>query len=475
MRRIPISEIPGLDAEFAANLNAKPADKIGKASREEVWWKCAQCGTNWQAAPALRLRGYKPCPKCSTYIKFEDSLQGRSPETAAVWRPELNEGKLATEVAAGNYAQKFKWRTCEFANHIYETEIGSKIRSFQRTGTDPSSCPICLNRQTVRGVNDLATTHPQLLGELSPTRNEGLDSTKINPGSKRKIWWVCPEGHEYDKPLVKRTQYKEDCPYCSGARTLRGFNDLATLRPDIAKSWHPSKNLPDTPEGLALKSNRKFFWVCEKGHDYHCTVAHREEGKGCPYCANKRLLRGFNDLATIRPDLAMEFDSDRNGLGPEQVIAGSYVRYWWKCSEGHEWSQRPIVRWNRNCPDCAEIGYHPARPAQFYFIVHDEWRSGKAGITNQETREIRLKRHAVHGWRLVWELKHESGHKIRQLERAVLSWVRNDLGLPQHIGKQEMSATGGWTETFSMGNLSEQAVVDKAKQLWLELEKSTAQ
>lgn len=466
MRRIPISQFPELAAEFATELNDVPAEQVGKSSRELYWWRCVECGTTWQAEPSLRIRGYQPCPKCSTFIKFEDSLEGNSPETAAIWRPELNGGKLASEVDSGNYSEKFKWRTCEFENHIYETEIGTKIRSFRRTGTEPKSCPICLNRLTVTGVNDLSTTHPELIGELSPTKNEGLDPTKINSGAKYKVWWTCPAGHEYDKPVVKRTRYIENCPYCSGARTLTGVNDLATLRPDITESWHSTKNLPETPDGLALKSNRKFYWVCEKGHEYECSVAHREEGKGCPFCANKRVLKGFNDLATVRPDLAIEFDSERNGLTPDAVIAGSNTRYWWICSEGHKWNQRPVVRRKRNCPDCAEIGYHPERPAQFYFIVHDEWRSGKAGITNQEAREIRLKRHAVYGWRLVWELKDDSGHKIRELERAVLSWVRKDLDLPQHLGKEEMSGTGGWTETFSMGRLSEQEVVAKAKELW---------
>ena len=371
---------------------------------------------------------------------------------------------------AGTYTEKSVWRTCKHSEHVYEMSVGDKVRSFLRTGTSPDSCPLCLNRRTVRGVNDLATTHPDLVRELLVRETPGLNPSKINAGYKDKVWWQCPAGHRYEKPVAKRALLGENCPVCNGSKVLAGFNDLATLSPEIAATWHPSRNSAARPENLAPQSNRKFWWICEKGHEYECTVAHRWEGKACPYCVNKRLLKGFNDLATVRPDLALEFNTQKNGITPEQFVAGSSKNYWWKCAEGHEWKQKPIVRLTgRSCPDCAEIGFHPERPALFYFIVHDEWMSGKVGITNQEAKQIRLKRHGNFGWRLVWDLKDDSGHKVRELERATLKWIRKELGLPQHLGKREMSETGGWTETFSMGDLSEIAVIKKVKKLWSEL------
>ncbi len=59
----------------------------------------------------------------------------------------------------------------------------------------------------------------------------------------------------------------------------------------------------------------------------------------CPYCKDRKLLRGYNDLATAYPELVAEWDFERNGdLKPTDVIASSNKRVWRKCKEGHEWS-----------------------------------------------------------------------------------------------------------------------------------------
>ena len=379
-------------------------------------------------------------------------------------------GKSASEVSANSYSEPALWRTCEFDNHIYERSIGEKVRSFRRLGTDPATCPICSNRLTLPGVNDLATTHPRLAEEFRGAGDAGPDVRQINAGDKRKFDWLCPEGHKYDKPVNKRALFGEDCPYCSGARTLSGFNDLRTVHPIVAESWHPTSNHPRKPEEIAPWSSQKFFWLCDRNHEYAASVAHRSEGKGCPYCANKKLLVGFNDLATVRPDLAAEYDGEKNDVGPDGIIAGSNKDCWWLCGEGHGWRQKPAVRLQgKGCADCAEIGFHPNRPAQLYFIVHEVWRAGKIGITNLEAREIRLNRHGAHGWRLVWQMKDDSGAKIRDLETRTLKWVRADLGLPQFLGKREMSATGGWTETFSIAGLEEARVIQAIEKFWKEL------
>lgn len=50
---------------------------------------------------------------------------------------------------------------------------------------------------------------------------------------------------------------------------------------------------------------------------------------------NNRWLRpGENDLKSQRPDLAAEWDYDKNGeLLPEHVTTGSSIEVQWKCSK----------------------------------------------------------------------------------------------------------------------------------------------
>ena len=53
----------------------------------------------------------------------------------------------------------------------------------------------------------------------------------------------------------------------------------------------------------------------------------RSKGQSCPYCSHRKVLSGFNDLATTHPELvASEWDWELNeadGILPSLVFAGS--------------------------------------------------------------------------------------------------------------------------------------------------------
>lgn len=76
---------------------------------------------------------------------------------------------------------------------------------------------------------------------------------------------------------------------------------------------------------------------------------------GCPVCSGHRVLIGFNDLATTRPDLAHEWHPSKNGrLTPECVTAGTGKDVWRLGACGHEWRATANNRTNRGsgCPQC---------------------------------------------------------------------------------------------------------------------------
>ena len=80
---------------------------------------------------------------------------------------------------------------------------------------------------------------------------------------------------------------------------------------------------------MTAGSNRPVWWRCEKGHAYRTIIAQRvQRGNGCPYCANRKVLVGFNDLATVQPLVAKEWHESLNGaLTPEMVTAGSHKKH----------------------------------------------------------------------------------------------------------------------------------------------------
>lgn len=84
-------------------------------------------------------------------------------------------------------------------------------------------------------------------------------------------------------------------------------------RTNLLKEWDESRNFPLTPDAVSYGSKKKVRWTCENGHSWQTTVHVRSEGSGCPYCTGRKVLPGFNDLETLYPDVAAQWDREKNG------------------------------------------------------------------------------------------------------------------------------------------------------------------
>ena len=106
-------------------------------------------------------------------------------------------------------------------------------------------------------------------------------------------------------------------------KKMKKLENLLLTRPDIAKEWDYKKNKPLRPEDFYCGSSRKkVWWKCSKGHSWKTTIAARtkKEGTGCPICCNRKILKGYNDLQTMKPEVAKWWNFEKNGeLKPTQV------------------------------------------------------------------------------------------------------------------------------------------------------------
>ena len=176
----------------------------------------------------------------------------------------------------------------------------------------------------------------------------------MTAGSDKKIVWQCHVGHEWKTSIYHRARRNHKCPLCSKRRTTPD-NCLAKTHPHLAKEWHPTKNGNLTPNDVTAGSGRKAWWQCEKKHEWKAVINSRSQGIGCPYCSNKSVCAD-NCLATTHPYLVKEWHPTKNGtLTPENVVAGSGRKAWWKCSQGHEWRLRIVDRLRNGCRRCYAI------------------------------------------------------------------------------------------------------------------------
>ena len=390
--------------EVAAQADGWDPSTITSKSARKVLWRC-ELGHPYHARVADRTPPQSTgCPFCSgkaVLVGFND-LASLCQEIAV----EV-EGWDATTVTV-NSGKRLPWR-CK-RGHVWTAEVNS------RTPPKNHGCPYCSGNKVLHGFNDLATIFPEIAKEAC-----GWDPTEIMPKSEKKLKWHCKAGHVYSARVSDRTPPKNSgCSFCSGMQALSGFNDLATLYPEVAATAHGWN-----PETLTAKSQKKMKWLCERGHVYTKRVADRTppHSQGCPYCSGRRVLEGFNDLATLYPALAKEAD----GWNPSTVTAGSERKLRWRCEKGHIWPAQVVNRTanGSGCPECAESGFKASLPAWFYLLE----RPGEQqlGITNY--MEDRLFTHSRNGWVEVEVVGPFPGDQVLATEKKFKQWLRKEVGL----------------------------------------------
>ena len=311
------SSYPKLIEEWDFSKNIIKPDEIYKHSMTKVWWKCSK-GHSFEMSINNRTYYNSGCPYC--YNKYrttrlEEDLFTTHPYLKKEWDFEKNELN-PEDVSAGS--SKKVWWLCD-KGHSFEASIFS--RTSHHTG-----CPYCAGQKVWKGFNDLATTHPHLLEEWDYEKNT-LNPYEVSKGQNKKVWWKCSEGHSFEMSINNRIYSNQGCPYCNGKKVLVGFNDLATTHPNLVNEWNYEKN-EIKPEEVSKGSNKKVWWKCNKGHSYIASVVNRCKGTSCPYCANKKILEGYNDVGTTHPELLKYWDYEKNSIKPSETTKGSDKKVW---------------------------------------------------------------------------------------------------------------------------------------------------
>ena len=118
------------------------------------------------------------------------------------------------------------------------------------------------------------------------------------------MWWRCSAGpdHVWQATVNDRSR-GIGCPFCAGWRASI-TNSLASVAPDAAREWHPTKNASLTPRDVAAGSAKKYWWRCTDGHEWETQVRNRAlRGTKCPTCVRERRARGegFGPKRVRRP------------------------------------------------------------------------------------------------------------------------------------------------------------------------------
>ena len=167
-------------------------------------------------------------------------------------------------------------------------------------------CPVCCNRVCIKGVNDVATTHPHLVKYFANPE----DSTKVTYGSSKKCLMRCPNcGFEKWMVISELSRRGFSCKQCSDNISYPEkfvFNFIKQLNVDFKTQ----------------ASCTYFNWLsCNKKYDfylinYNCII----ETHG-----NQHYERGFNDIGGRTRTLEEEQENDR--FKRELALANGITHY----------------------------------------------------------------------------------------------------------------------------------------------------
>ena len=214
-----------------------------------------------------RISSYLPGPPP------EKSLATLYPKIAKQWDYDKNAPLLPTMFSRGSTKIVF-WK-CE-NGHSYDMAIG------ERTGKKLVGCPYCSGRRVAKGES-FADVYPKIAEEWNISKNtNGPD--KYSPHSKKRVWWKCEHGHEWDMSIGARTgNEKQGCPYCAGKRVAKG-ESFADIYMHLSMEWHPTLN-EKTPFEYTPMSSYSAWWKCSKGHVWQRSISARATSlASCPEC-----------------------------------------------------------------------------------------------------------------------------------------------------------------------------------------------
>jgi predicted metal-binding protein len=345
---------PALAAEWHIERNAPltPED-VAAASRRQVWWRCTTCGSEWEAAIYSRASGHgcRTCADQQRALAFSapkpgQSLAERDSEIAAQWHPTRNGALTASDVTA-NSGQTVWW-LCD-RRHEWQAMINNRRKA--------RGCPQCTLWGT--SVEEIRLRHELLAAGVPIDPNHEV----IHEASGRVLqcdmlcsaWNLAIEfdGNRYHKlpTSAEKDARKTRMLIEAGWTVIRVREDLPSIgEHDIVVPLFSS----ETARAKAvLKKLQSLGFKAAEYDDYLKTDHPWGSDAAATYIKRRRL---DESLATLHPELAAQWDPEKNGLlTPADVTPGSGQKAWWICPVcGHSWAAAIYSRAGagHGCPDC---------------------------------------------------------------------------------------------------------------------------
>ncbi|ADB04096.1 restriction endonuclease [Cannes 8 virus] len=308
---------PCFKRSFASHEKSKYLKKehgnpltMAKNSHKKYWFECEECEHSFEARLADISNG-KFCPFCSNNklcgspecrTCFEKSFASHS--KAEFWSTEKN---IKNPREAFMNSNKNFWFECGKCMHSFKATLNGITRG--------CFCPFCSNKQLCSS-NECKMCFEKSFASHKKVKFWSFEKNKQNPrelypGTLKKFWFECGRCSHSFKTRLNDVLTGYFCPFCSNKQLCSSSEcktcfEKSFASHEKAEFWSFEKN-KQIPREVFLSSHKKFWFECEKKHEFYSALYSISSGQWCPKCKNKTEAKLFSFLEENFKDPTHQF------------------------------------------------------------------------------------------------------------------------------------------------------------------------
>lgn len=395
-----INDVKTLYPEIAEcwdyELNAdKPEDTWYKAINGRSYLICPRCGRHFAKDHDMFSKTGAYCGICTSVINRmgkTGSLFDLYPDVAEMWDNGDND-LSSDQILPGSNREGYFY--CDGSDklkpHKFMKSVSAVVAASKKGN---KGCPVCTGFSVIKGINDFETMCPNVSKEWDYERNE-LKPSEVYYNSGKVYAFKCDKGHRFSKDLLHMGRSESlgysGCPVCAGKQIIVGENDLATLRPDVAKYWVYDKN-DFKPTDVTVYSNKVAWFRCVSegcNKEFQMRIDTRSATIGfCPECRESksysdqekelsRIIRSWGFTVLEEQHLTHDLRSYDLYI-PEKNIAIEYNGLYW-----HSEKVRTDPDYHfKKVADCQKIGI------ELLYVWDDDYTNKKDIVLKMLKRKL---------------------------------------------------------------------------------------
>lgn len=133
-------------------------------------------------------------------------------------------------------------------------------------------------------------------------RNGDIEIIGKYNGLEQKIEYLCHRCNTIQNPIAASLACGHGCKKCkvlqlpqTQGKSNQAFQDELQRKRENGQDIYSDDRY--------INNHTDMWFYCSKGHEWLTKPALISRGTGCPYCSNRKILIGYNDIATTSPDI----------------------------------------------------------------------------------------------------------------------------------------------------------------------------